>query len=190
MVLVSGTPEATNALAKLLEEGRLRGGPLSVRMHIADGNSERAVVDSTAKPSGDTSAVDCVLLPRGIEVSGPQSFHQNAWSISEKDSIRIRRRFMLLGETLDSIHVRDLVCILDAFGKITAGPIEISASGAQGANAAVAAVLTKSPVALRLRELPVSFSEKGAPDHFNILRVTDMDGVLDAAKARGPVRLE
>jgi hypothetical protein len=123
-------------------------------------------------------------------VSGPQSFHQNAWSISEKDSIRIRRRFMLLGETLDSIHVRDLVCILDAFGKITSGPIEISASGAQGANAAVAAVLTKSPVALRLRELPVSFSEKGAPDHFNILRVTDMDGILDAARARGPVRLE
>jgi hypothetical protein len=96
---------------------------------------------------------------------------------------------MLLGETLDSVRVRDLVCMLEGLGASVKGQITVSAEGAHAVNAAIAAVLTAAPVALQLGSLPVNFSDQHAPDHFNILRVTDLSGILEAARARAEVSI-
>ena len=96
---------------------------------------------------------------------------------------------MLLGETLDTVRVRDLVCVLDGLAGAVKGGIAVSAGGTHAVNAALAAVLTEYPVALQLTSIPENLSQKQAPDHFNLLRVTDLSGILDAARARAGVRI-
>jgi hypothetical protein len=117
-------------------------------------------------------------------MAGPEGFEQPAWSSSEKDTARIRRRFMLLGETLDSVHVRDQVCIFDALARATSARIEVTASGPAATNALLAALLTANPLTLRVEPPQLSLTDKTSPDHFNLLRQTTLQALQSAAQSR------
>jgi hypothetical protein len=191
MLLLKGTPGVLNAVVEVLAGKGSAVQPVIASLHlrVGDGAVARAWMDPDDESGRDPHVLEGLVIPRGLEVHGPLAFHQAAWSISEKDATRIRRRFMLLGETLDTVRVRDLVCVLDGLAGAVKGGIAVSAGGTHAVNAALAAVLTEYPVALQLTSLPENLSQKQAPDHFNLLRVTDLSGILDAARARAGVRI-
>src|SRR5207247_1410191 len=69
------------------------------------------------------------LAPRGIGLT--------AWNSKPRDQIQIRRRFMLLGQTLDAMRVWDIVAALNMIRDLPAArgfPITLQADGAMGVN--------------------------------------------------------
>ncbi|HMJ92244.1 MAG TPA: alpha/beta hydrolase family protein [Candidatus Acidoferrum sp.] len=106
-----------------------------------------------------------------------------------KKEIQLRRRFMLLGETIDSHRVGDMVQVIAAlrsakeFSKL---PLRIEAEGDMAVNALYASLFT--PVdELVLTRLPNS--HMNGPDYLNVLRVTEMPRALAMASERSHVEL-
>ncbi len=183
MLLVSGSKEDVGALIRCLTGAEVGEKRAEFRINVRVGDRSVAM-DAVSGGALVAKQIDCVLLPRGSEISGIGDFRQDAWSGTEKDAIRIRRRFMLLGETLDSVHVRDQVQVLNALARCSPQRVEMTASGAHGVNAVIASILTSAPLDLRVGSMPDSLLEKGAPDHFNLLRVADLPEILKVAQAR------
>jgi dienelactone hydrolase len=119
------------------------------------------------------------FTPRGL---GP-----NQWSGDDRRQVQIRRRFMLLGQTLDGMRVWDILNAVHALnlGHLRAVPIELHASGPMAANALLASLFLPQVRQARLPGLPTSFMS--APDHLNILQVLDIPDALQLARARGVV---
>jgi hypothetical protein len=108
---------------------------------------------------------------------------------NEKKQIQIRRRYMLLGETLDSVRVNEIARAIQVirdspqFGKL---PIRLEAEGAMAVNALYASLF--APVdELVLTRLPSS--HMNGPDYLNVLRVLDIPQVVAVASERCRVEL-
>ena len=122
-----------------------------------------------------------LFAPRGI---GP-----TAWTPDEKKRTEIRRRFMLLGQTLDGMRVWDLRRAIQATREIPATrskPLTVVAEGQMGVNTLYASLFEPGIQRLNLRQLPASHRE--GPDYLNVLQVLDIPQALQLATAR--VKLE
>jgi dienelactone hydrolase len=117
------------------------------------------------------------FAPRGVEPS--------KWLSDPKKASQIRRRYMLLGQTLDGMRVWDIrraaqaVKGLPEFKKT---PLYVSAKGQMGVNAAYAALFEPEIQKLKLTALPASQSE--GPDYLNVLKVWDLPQLWDALGER------
>lgn len=114
------------------------------------------------------------LPPRGI---GP-----TAWSGDAKKQTHIRRRFMLLGQTLDSMRVWDIrrgARALREVREFKSKPIELRARGFMGVNALYGGLFEPGIARLDLAELPSSHRE--GPDYLNVLQVLDIPQTLEWA---------
>lgn len=127
-------------------------------------------------------AMSICLCPRGI---GPA-----AWSGDERKQTQIRRRFMLLGQTLDGMRVWDVRRAVLALGQIEeVGGITpaVSACGSM-AGVALHASLFEPPIAgLDLSDLPAT--HRDGPILLNILRYIDTPQVAAMAAERTSVTL-
>ncbi len=122
-----------------------------------------------------------LFAPRGV---GP-----TAWTSDEKRRTQIRRRFMLLGQTLDGMRVWDIRRALQALREIkeTKGkPATMEASGQMGINALYASLFEPGVKRLELKRLPASHSE--GPDYLNVLQVLDVPQALQMAAERTEVK--
>ncbi len=144
------------------------------RQSLLDTRGPAAFVEQV--PSGTALAW---FAPRGI---GP-----NQWSGDDRKQVQIRRRFMLLGQTLDGMRVWDILNAVHALnvGRLRDVPIELHASGPMAANALLASLFLPQVRQARLPGLPDSFLS--APDYLNILQVLDIPDALQLAQARGVV---
>lgn len=144
-------------------------------------------------PPGDSLAQDrlartcraekCVMAfvaPRGI---GP-----TAWNPDQKKQTQIRRRFMLLGQTLDGMRVWDVRRAMQAVRSIDAlkgVPLVLQAQR-QMAGVALYASLWEPPVKrLDFQELPAS--HRDGPILLNVRRYLDMPQAVALAAERAPV---
>lgn len=112
------------------------------------------------------------VAPRGV---GPTQFTGDAKTVTQ-----LRRRFMLVGTTLDSMRVWDIRRAMEAIG-----PVDfLSAHGKNAkANLLLAAVMTlKSAGELHMVELPETLRD--AADYLNILRFADAPELLALAGER------
>jgi dienelactone hydrolase len=131
-------------------------------------------------PSADVA----VLAPRGIG--------SGAWSGDDRRQTQIRRRFMLLGQTLDGMRVWDIRRGIQVLRRVApTAPdvaieteIEIEARGTMAANALYAALFEPGVSKLRLRDLPKSLRD-GGPDYLNVLSVLDLRDAVDLVRRRG-----
>jgi hypothetical protein len=120
------------------------------------------------------------FAPRGVEPS--------QWLSDPKKAIQIRRRYMLLGQTLDGMRVWDIqraaqaVKALPEFRKM---PLSVRAKGQMGVNAAYAALFEPAIQKLLLEGLPASQAE--GPDYLNVLKVWDLPQLWDALGERANV---
>lgn len=122
------------------------------------------------------------VAPRGI---GP-----TAWDESGQKGVHIRRRFMLLGQTLDGMRVWDVRRALEALRSVKGpGQAPLWLQGERGmAGVALYAALFEPDVArLDLWELPRSHRE--GPDLLNVLKWMDVPQAVAMAAERSKIRL-
>jgi hypothetical protein len=106
------------------------------------------------------------FAPRGVGLT--------RWAGDAREFTRIRRRFMLLGQTVDGMRVWDIrraIQVLRETGFNRDSSIELSANGTMAVNALYASLFEESAPRLRLEGLPDS--QLDGPDYLNVLRVAD-----------------
>ncbi len=130
----------------------------------------------------NTKRVMAYFAPRGI---GP-----TAWSADERKHTQIRRRFMLLGQTLDGMRVWDVrraIQALRTIDSLSGKPLEL-----QGKKNMAGIVLYTSlfePDILRLDLWHLSPSHRDGPTFLNVLRYLDIPQAVAMAGERSQVRL-
>ncbi len=138
----------------------------------------KAAIQSRSIPSflmnRSTNTAYAWIAPRGI---GP-----TAWNNDAKRQTQVRRRFMLLGETLDSIRVFDIIRSTQSASKLSSlgrTKITLKAQGTMGVNALYASLFLKSITGLELTELPPS--HRPGPDYLNVSRIWSLPQALAAS---------
>jgi dienelactone hydrolase len=124
-----------------------------------------------------------VFLPRGI---GP-----TAWGDNPAYQTHVRRRFMLLGQTLDGMRVWDIRRAIQALHLLKdyrQSPQTIGADGDMGVNTLYAALFEPGIKSLDLHHLPASHLQ--GPDYLNVLKYLDMPQTAAMAAERCEVRLQ
>lgn len=122
------------------------------------------------------------LSVRGI---GP-----TAWTSDEKEQTHIRRRFALLGQTLDSMRIWDIrrgIQTITSREELTEVPLWLQAGGHMAGNALYAALYEPGIVRLDLHELPTS--HRDGPELLNVLRFTDLPEVAAIVGSRSQLRI-
>jgi hypothetical protein len=111
------------------------------------------------------------FAPRGVGLT--------AFGGDEKARTKIRRRFMLLGQTLDGMRVWDIRRAVQMIHFVREGDdakVELQASGDMAVNSLYAALFEPTVRRLNLQGLPQS--QLQGPDYLEVLRVTDLPQVL------------
>jgi dienelactone hydrolase len=118
---------------------------------------------------------------------------RGGWAGDAKKQIHLRRRFMLLGTTVDSMRVWDIVRALEALrvaaqedGASGNMPVRIEAEGEHAVNALYASLFTRVDE-LILTDLPKS--HMNGPDYLNVLRILDVPQTVAMAAERCRVEL-
>jgi hypothetical protein len=117
------------------------------------------------------------FVPRGVDPS--------EWPRDPKKSNHTRRRYMLLGQTLDGMRVWDIRCAaqaIKALPEFRRTPLYISAGRQMAVNAAYAALFEPDIVKLELSSVPASQAE--GPDYLNVLKVWDLAQLWEALGER------
>ena len=122
------------------------------------------------------------VAPRGV---GP-----TAWNWDKKKRTHIRRRFMLLGQTLDGQRVFDIcravaaLRTIDALGQL---PLTLNGRGTMAGNVLYASLFVEDVAELDLHTLPAS--HRAGPIYLNVLRFMDMPAAIAMATERCGVQL-
>jgi len=135
-----------------------------------------AVLEAWQHELTDQPGALAFFSPRGI---GPA-----AWSGDEKRLTQIRRRFMLIGQTLDGMRAWDIrraVQALHALPGLEQAKIKLHAEGSMAVNALYAALFQPEVRKLDLVDLPQS--QRQGPDYLNVLRFTDIPQVMETEAA-------
>jgi hypothetical protein len=115
-------------------------------------------------------AQDC-----GLAFVAPRGIGRTAWTSNPTKRTHIRRRFMLLGQTLDGMRVWDVrralqsLRTIDGLGHV---PLTLNAGHDMAAIALYAALFEPGIESLELNN--VSRSHRAGPDFLNVLRFLDV----------------
>ena len=140
-------------------------------------------VDRMAREVKDRGTVYAVFMPRGI---GP-----TAWIGDTKLQTQMRRRFMLLGQTLDGMRVWDIcrsVQALRSLKEFHNSPLWLEGEGEMGVDVLYASLFERAIDGLDLRQIPASHME--GPDYLNVLKILDIPDAAAMAAERCAVRLQ
>jgi len=124
-----------------------------------------------------------LVAPRGIGLT--------AWNPAERKQTQIRRRFMLLGQTLDGMRVFDVCRAAEtcrAIPGLKTTPLRLGGRREMSSVALGAAPFIPNVQKLDLEQLPRSYHE--APDLLNVLRYLDIPQAVALAAERAPVRID
>jgi hypothetical protein len=122
------------------------------------------------------------LAPRGV---GP-----HAVTVSDGKQTQIRRRYLLLGQTIDGMRVWDIRRGLQAWGSVVPLrqlPVQVRGSDGMAVNALMASLFEPGVQGVELNQLPATFQD--GPDYLNAMRILDLPEVLAMAAETGLVRL-
>lgn len=122
-----------------------------------------------------------VFFPRGLTAPG----------LPSKAETQIRRRFMLLGQTLDGMRVWDIrraVQSLRSLNGLDRAPLEIEAQDTPGVDALYASLFEPGVEGLDLRDIPSSHMD--GPDYLNVLKYLDIPEAAAMAAEHCSLRLQ
>ena len=123
------------------------------------------------------------VAPRGI---GPTQ-----WNQDERKRTHIRRRFMLLGQTIDGMRVWDVRRAIQAVRELPEAknsPLELTGRNQMAGVALYASLYEPNLAKLTLVDLPASHRE--GPIFLNVTRYLDTPQAVAMAVERSPVRIE
>jgi hypothetical protein len=121
-------------------------------------------------------AAQAYFAPRGVGLT--------AWTGDAKKQTQIRRRFMLLGQTLDGMRVWDIrraVQMIHFVREADSAKVDLSASGPMAVNAGFASLF--EPGARLLLTKDQFLPEAIQPDYLNILKLMDFSQAMEMARA-------
>lgn len=113
-----------------------------------------------------------------------------AWTSDEKERTHIRRRFALLGQTLDTMRIWDIRRGIQALRAVEGADkpkLWLQAGGVMAGNALYASLYEKDIHRLDLHDLPTSHQE--GPELLNVLRFTDLPQIAAIAGEKSQLRL-
>lgn len=122
------------------------------------------------------------VVPRGM---GP-----TAWGGDAKKQVQLRRRFMLLGQTLDGMRVwdtRQAARVLRTLPVMKEAPLWLQGEGDQAVTALYAALFEPGIARVDLWSLPATHMQ--GPDFLNVLRVLDVPETVALVGERTRVRI-
>lgn len=122
------------------------------------------------------------LPPRGI---GP-----TAWTTDEKERTHIRRRFALLGQTIDEMRVWDIRRAIQALRTLDGSSepkLWLQSSGIMAGNALYAALYEPDVHRLDLHGMPTTHHD--GPTYLNVLRFTDIPQIASIVGEKSQLRL-
>jgi hypothetical protein len=123
------------------------------------------------------------LLGSAIVFFAPRGIGPTAWTPDARERIHIRRRFMLLGQTLDGMRVWDIRRAIAALGEIQAlkgTEVHLDARQGQACNALYASLFEPKVNGMSLGGLESSHHD-GKTDYLNVLRYFDIPQALAMA---------
>ena len=126
----------------------------------------------------------------GLAFVAPRGIGPTAWNADPAKQTHIRRRFMLLGQTLDGMRVWDVRRALQALRSINGLPeVQLRFRGERKmAGIALYAVLFEPEVDdLDLSDL--SMSHRNGPDFLNVLRILDIPQTVAMVAENSDVRI-
>lgn len=141
------------------------------------GSAERCAMRAAFLRKMNPGRVVAVMVPAGSGV--------NSWSGDERKRTHLRRRLLLLGETLGSLQAGQIADVAAAVAG--GGRVEVHASGALAVAALHAAVQEPAVGVLDLHGLPASHRE--GPEFLNVLKILDLPQVVALAATRARVTL-
>lgn len=147
------------------------------------------------EPSPDRAAYEAELglhrsMKWGMAYLPARGIGPTAWTSDEKERIQIRRRFALLGQTLDGMRTWDVMRGIEALRSIEGmeqADLWLQSNGAMAGNTLYASLFTEKVHRLDLHQLPPS--HRDGPYYLNVLRITDLPLSLAIASERSQVRL-
>ena len=149
--------------------------------HLAVDPNEKAFENFQNKLKSSKSVL-AYLAPRGIGLT--------AWNPDERKQIQIRRRFMLLGQTLDGMRVWDVRRAIQALRRIDRlddVPLNLTAQHQMAGIVLYASLFEPEIDGLDLRYLPGSHHD--GPIFLNVLRYMDLPQAVAMAVEHSRVRL-
>jgi dienelactone hydrolase len=137
-------------------------------------------VDALAQEITNQNFAQAVFLPRAVGT---------AWDPAQLTGLR--RRFMLIGQTLDGMRVWDICRAVEAvrslkdFREI---PLCLEAQKDMGVNALYASLFAPGVNSLRVEHIPSR--QVDGPDYLNVLKILDIPQAAAMAAARCPLQLQ
>ncbi len=138
-----------------------------------------AATATASFPEPATGTAVIVFAPRGL---GP-----DVWPGDARKQAMIRRRFQLLGQSLDGMRVWDVRRALAAIRELHPGveEVAVSAAGPMAAHALHGAAFEDRPLRLELSRLPASYRE--GVDYLNVAKLIGLAQVPDLVRSRHTV---
>jgi cephalosporin-C deacetylase-like acetyl esterase len=188
-LLSAGSESPTELELDCLDEESWQGFVRGIRARFPE-----AIQDGAAGPP-DPQAFEwlsrsLVGRPAARAFVAVRGIGPTACDPSERKQTQIKRRYMLLGQTLDGMRVWDIRRTITAVGEIEGiqgARLILSGRGTMGGTALYAAVFERDVDALRLHHLPRSHME--GPNLLNVLRVIDLPQAVALVADRAEVQL-
>lgn len=143
--------------------------------HVADVQPDQELAKEMEERSHSSNTI--YIVPRGV---GPTK-----WSENERDQTHIRRRFMLLGQTLAGMQIYDVKRGLEALPKVPGlswRSLSLSGSGEAAFWAAYASLFVDGIDRVDLKGLPES--NRTAPDLLNVSRFVELADIKTLVEKR------
>lgn len=144
------------------------------------------LVSPVAPANEGNSTTSVAMLPEDIThtlvLFAPRGAGRTAPDLDARGFIQFRRRFMMLGQTLDGMRVWDIRQALTAVASEFNGKrdsLTLRAAGPTAVNALLASCFDSRVARLQLEGIPLSL--RAAPDYLNVLKVIEMPAVLALA---------
>ena len=137
---------------------------------------------ATPNPDWPTDEIRVLVPARGI---GP-----TAWKTDKRKQVQIRRRFMLLGQTLDGMRVWDVRRATQAVRELPETkslPVALQGCGVMAGIAVYASLFEPDIAALDLTDCPTT--HRDGPIFLNVRRFMDMQQALAMAAERSKLTL-
>lgn len=125
-----------------------------------------------------------------LAVVVPRHLGLTSWSGDAKRQTHMRRRFMLLGQTVDGMRVWDIRRAVQALRdrkEYARVPLTLAGRGDAGVHALYASLFEPAIAALALDSIPAT--HRSGPDYLNVLKVLDIPQAVAIAADRGAVEL-
>ncbi len=168
----------TNLLSALLA---YQAGKLGEELSVTPG--VKADMLAWIKIVGDVEKENTAIVflpPRGIGLT--------AWDPDKRKQVQNRRRFMLLGQTLDGMRVWDIKRAVEVLrAEFPDRPIQLAGERNQGINALYASLFAEGITSVELIEPPIS--HMAGPDYLNVLRYLDIPQALAMVAEKAKVRV-